>query len=206
MQNDSTRWCYRCEQWKPPTEFYPRYRYCKECKKRYIREWEANNPERVATLKKRWKERNPNADREYYEANAERIKARVRQYNEENRERRLENQREYTRLNTEARVRAKRQWRKDNPEKHRAQKIRRRAGKLAAEGECDAATMQAMYEHQGGLCAYCESPLFGTFHVDHMNPLARGGSNSWHNLAITCPKCNCSKGAKTTEEFFNLPA
>jgi 5-methylcytosine-specific restriction endonuclease McrA len=203
MQNDSSRWCYRCDEWKAPTEFYSRYKFCKECRKQDIRAWEAKNPERVADSKKRWKQKNPDADAQHYQANKERIKARTRNYYEENREQLLEQRRVYARANLDARVEYKRQWRKDNPEKHRAQSMRRRALKLASGGECDATTIQEMYESQQGLCAYCETVLFGSFHVDHMVPLSRGGRNDWTNLAITCADCNLSKAIKTVEEFFN---
>lgn len=59
-----------------------------------------------------------------------------------------------------------------------------------------------MFEDQGGLCAYCAKPLGGDWHVDHMTPLVRGGTNGWENLAITCVDCNLSKHAKTAEEFM----
>lgn len=61
-----------------------------------------------------------------------------------------------------------------------------------------------MYEDQQGLCAYCETPLFGTYHIDHMLPLSRGGRNDWVNLAITCPPCNMQKHDKTAEEFMEV--
>ena len=59
-----------------------------------------------------------------------------------------------------------------------------------------------MYDSQDGLCAYCETPLFGNFHLDHMIPVTRGGESSWQNLAIACPSCNIRKSARTAEEFM----
>lgn len=59
-----------------------------------------------------------------------------------------------------------------------------------------------MLESQEHLCAYCERPLMGSFHVDHMIAISRGGRNDWSNLAITCDACNRSKHTKTPLQFL----
>lgn len=53
-------------------------------------------------------------------------------------------------------------------------------------------------------CAYCNKPLFpDKYHVDHIRPLSRGGSNDLDNLCLACPKCNLSKGRLTLQEWRN---
>jgi 5-methylcytosine-specific restriction endonuclease McrA len=42
----------------------------------------------------------------------------------------------------------------------------------------------------GDPCAYCGAPME---HVDHITPLARGGTNDWFNLTAACQPCNSSK-------------
>lgn len=74
--------------------------------------------------------------------------------------------------------------------------------RLASENPCAPEEIEQMYEDQGGLCAYCEAPLEMLFHMDHMLPLSRGGTHAWENIAITCPRCNLRKSAKTAEEFM----
>lgn len=51
-------------------------------------------------------------------------------------------------------------------------------------------------------CAYCQGPLetFGSA-VDHIMPLARGGSHTLDNLTVTCQPCNRAKGDLTRAEF-----
>lgn len=49
-------------------------------------------------------------------------------------------------------------------------------------------------------CYYCGKNE-GVFHIDHVQPLAREGSNLWYNLVNACDACNLSKNAKTYEEF-----
>lgn len=41
--------------------------------------------------------------------------------------------------------------------------------------------------------------------IDHVHPLALGGSHIWSNVRCACRRCNGMKGAKTMEEFIQLP-
>lgn len=55
------------------------------------------------------------------------------------------------------------------------------------------------------LCAYCgahELPL-SEFHIDHVEPLFRGGGGEADNRVIACRSCNTSKSSKTLEDFLN---
>jgi 5-methylcytosine-specific restriction endonuclease McrA len=94
------------------------------------------------------------------------------------------------------------EWRAKELAGRRAYQAKRLAAQAAGGGECSPAEILEMYDNQGGLCAYCETPLFGDYHVDHMLPISRGGSSDWTNLAITCPPCNIRKHDKTVEDFW----
>ena len=82
---------------------------------------------------------------------------------------------------------------------------RRRARKLNAPGEDHTPEqVQALWRASGGVCAnpYCRVPIAkGSRHLDHIMPLARGGSNSIDNLQWLCNRCNRQKHAKTPEEW-----
>jgi hypothetical protein len=54
-------------------------------------------------------------------------------------------------------------------------------------------------ERDGYVCTYCSNPT--RLHVDHVIPLARGGSNAFDNLVTSCGPCNQSKGPKLPEEW-----
>ncbi|WP_431863023.1 HNH endonuclease [Microbacterium algeriense] len=43
--------------------------------------------------------------------------------------------------------------------------------------------------------------LSAGFHLDHVMPIARGGSHSIGNLTAACARCNLSKGALTVMEW-----
>ena len=48
---------------------------------------------------------------------------------------------------------------------------------------------------QGGTCAYCDTDVdLDSCHIDHVIPVAKGGTSKLSNLAISCPPCNMSKG------------
>jgi 5-methylcytosine-specific restriction endonuclease McrA len=44
-------------------------------------------------------------------------------------------------------------------------------------------------------------PVGDTYHVDHVVPLVRGGSDDPSNLVIACVPCNLSKGDKLPHEW-----
>ena len=39
-------------------------------------------------------------------------------------------------------------------------------------------------------------------HVDHIQPIARGGTGSWDNLTAACAFCNGSKNSRTLLDFM----
>jgi hypothetical protein len=50
-------------------------------------------------------------------------------------------------------------------------------------------------------CGYCLSPqhlVMARLEIEHIIPLAQGGSNAEANLWLACPICNRYKGDKTT--------
>lgn len=56
----------------------------------------------------------------------------------------------------------------------------------------------------GGVCQFCGvKPRQCT--VDHLIPLARGGTDDASNLAVACRRCNSIKHTKTPLELFNWP-
>lgn len=56
-------------------------------------------------------------------------------------------------------------------------------------------------EAQNGCCFYCDKDVRQEYTVDHLTPLARGGSDGPENIVIACASCNFHKADKTYEEF-----
>lgn len=59
-----------------------------------------------------------------------------------------------------------------------------------------------IWESQGQRCYYCAVLLaLGDISVDHKNPVERGGTNGFFNLAVACIACNKAKGTMTEVEY-----
>ena len=74
-----------------------------------------------------------------------------------------------------------------------------------AEGSYTGNDVLRLFEEQQGCCAYCGESLID-YHIDHVIPLSRGGSNWPENLCLACSECNLQKGALTPDEFWILRA
>lgn len=56
----------------------------------------------------------------------------------------------------------------------------------------------AILERWGHACAYCGGHAT---HLDHVDPLSKGGTDTEANIVPACAHCNLSKGAKTLAEW-----
>ena len=143
------------------------------------------------------------SQRRYREANHEKLLEKQRHYNETNQEKR----RQYDEANRQAAVERTRQWCKANPERARENSLQsvnnRRARKQGALDPCAPVTASATRQRVwlfGNACAYCGSD--GPLHLDHVEPLARGGRHTPDNLVPACPPCNRSKLARPVETWY----
>jgi len=60
----------------------------------------------------------------------------------------------------------------------------------------DSITKERLYQKCKGVCVWCDQPLtYQNSAIDHIFPLAKGGTNSEDNLQLLHPSCNKSKGA-----------
>jgi len=51
-------------------------------------------------------------------------------------------------------------------------------------------------------CAICGVGIQKKYHLDHVTPLALGGTNAGNNFQLLCPPCNRMKGAKHPVDFM----
>jgi 5-methylcytosine-specific restriction endonuclease McrA len=130
------------------------------------------------------------------------IRAREQIYREVNRDRINQRAAEHRKNNKPAYAVTATKWRKLHPESTRAQNSRRRAKKRGAEGSFTADDIAAIRRRQHDQCLICRVNLNGKGTVDHIVPLAAGGSNWPSNLQLLCKPCNSSKGARDPIEFL----
>jgi len=123
-----------------------------------------------------------------------------REYRDNNQEKIAAGNRQYYANNQEKIVDCSRQYRANNTDKIAAYSRNSRARKRNAYGSHTVAEIRAIFDSQLGLCANCKAKLFKSgkykFHVDHIVPLVKGGSNDRYNLQCLCPTCNLRKNAK----------
>lgn len=127
----------------------------------------------------------------WYQANKDRVRpARLARYADQRKDRVA-----YSKAWAEANV--------DKAREHsRIGRRNRRARAKAAGGTHTAADLTEILKAQGHRCAYCRADLRKTpKHVDHIVPLARGGSNGRANLQYLCQPCNQTKNSKDPVDF-----
>jgi len=66
----------------------------------------------------------------------------------------------------------------------------RRDRKRGAKGRCTFVQLQARIDYYGGLCWICKAPMEA---IDHVKPLAKGGTEWPANLRSICTSCNSVK-------------
>lgn len=158
------------------------------------REYRLKNKEKISAAKKL-----------RYSENPEPVKAAASKWAAENRDRKSAKCKEWREANKEYIKKSMRAWYSENIESVLASNRKRRAISRSADGHHTAADVRALLDNQQGFCANCKAKLFKSgkqkFHVDHIMPLALGGSNWPANLQCLCPRCNMSKGAKHPDEW-----
>lgn len=81
-------------------------------------------------------------------------------------------------------------YRAKNPDKVREFTRRRKERKL---GRLPRGTISRIRALQRNRCAICRVSLRNGDHVDHIIPLARGGTHTSGNIQLLCPTCNVRK-------------
>ena len=92
-----------------------------------------------------------------------------------------------------------RKYRKANPEKVREWRHHRQSKKYS---RLPRGSVKKIYDYQKGKCAVCKRKVGSDYHIDHILPLAKGGTHEKHNIQILCPSCNVRKSDKDPVEYM----
>lgn len=101
------------------------------------------------------------------------------------------------------------EWKKRNPDywktwgiQNRDKTYRSKARRRARERNAYVLDVNNadIFKRDNGLCYSCGEPIeVDSFHIDHLVPLALGGTHEPNNVAASCARCNLSKGPRMTE-------
>jgi 5-methylcytosine-specific restriction endonuclease McrA len=184
-------------------------------RKAYFAEYRAKNAASIAEKRRVYYEthRALIAERHkvYDQKNRVRKLAYYREYNGKRREELRKYGREYRSAN-KAKLKERRQsrreiillrhaqWARSHPESILTKNRNRKARLRNLPGKHGRLDIQAIWERQGHRCAVpgCQYPISDRkgkdkYHVDHIQPISRGGSNGPENLQILCGFHNTSK-------------
>lgn len=160
---------------------------CKPCTNKYNKSWKtAHNKRKVDPNDKRTsKEKRRDRDAIRYQLRKEEFRETSRKWFEANS------------------IRAKElaiRWRKENPDAYRVQRQNRRARKSNLKLSIGLSLI--LFALQRGKCACCGLPLGNNYHMDHIMPLALGGTNTDDNIQLLRQRCNNQKHAKHPVDFM----
>lgn len=158
---------------------------CKTCALERATKWAKENPSRVRATQRR-----------FYSLNREKRKA----YEELNKQSLLEKKRVYRELHKDHILLSNRTYKKNNKDIVNACNASRRGKLRGAVGRFSFNEISAMLLSQHNKCRICGEDLI-RYHVDHIVPVSRGGSNEISNIQILCAPCNLKKGRKLPSEF-----
>jgi 5-methylcytosine-specific restriction endonuclease McrA len=215
--------CSQCQTWQVFSEYVKRNAspdglsyICKQCRKKNRVNERPGDPQKRLAQKRAYREANKEKlkeqDRAYRQArrdqeytrmrawlaaNPDRARARRRAWKEKNHEKLRQQHRHYTAANRE-RVREKRRlWASANPLRMRAKEHNRRTKKQGNGGKYKAWEWAALCQWFGNVCLCCKQPEKLT--VDHVVPVAHGGTSNIDNLQPLCLPCNLLKGAQAID-------
>jgi len=151
-------------------------RDCRVCHRKRSIAWNKENPEKRLKIIARYHEKYP-----------EKQAARYIKYYAENKEKH------------KAGIYA---WRANNIEAARIIVHNYRARKRANSGTLSKGLAEKLYKLQRGKCACCKQPLGDDYHMDHIMPIVRGGTNTDGNIQLLRAQCNMQKHAKHPIEFM----
>jgi len=124
----------------------------------------------------------------------------LKEWKAKNRDKVLADKKQWDAANKEHIYKYNRRYATQNPEVKVASEAKRRALKLKSGGSYTSQDIKNMLSLQGNKCNACKIDLV-KYHVDHVIPLSRGGTNYPDNLQILCVSCNCRKSSKLPSEW-----
>ena len=207
--------CIKCGNTKQDEDFHGRANggdglrnSCKECMHVSHAAWREQNREKIKVQKTAYRAANPSKikarNAAWYAANTASAKEKSKAWQASNQDKVKVNQAAWHALNKEKTRARQAAWSVAHPEACRIKSHNRRARQIANSGKLSQGLQAKLFKLQHGKCACCGLPLGDDYHLDHIMPLALGGSNTDSNIQLLRQRCNGQKGAKHPINFMQM--
>lgn len=182
------------------------YPSCKMCRSKSRKESYEKNPkphkERSLAFYYANKEKISEYHAKRYSDNPEKKKMSSSKWRSENKEEANRRSAEYRLANPEKTSALVTRWHRSHPNEMRIYRQNRRARVRQNGGKLSQEIASKLLKLQGGKCACCGLPLGSDYHLDHIMPLALGGSNTDDNIQLLRSTCNLQKHTKHPVDFM----
>lgn len=164
---------------------------CKLCEKKRKALYYKENREKVIASNSAYHEANKSrrhqANANWRAKNADRIRERMSSWKMANHEKVAEKDKKWKRLNrTKVKI------------SNKNMRLKRRG----ANGKLSFGIKEKLFKLQRGKCACCGLPLGDDYHLDHIMPIALGGTNTDDNAQLLRARCNLQKQKKHPVDFM----
>ena len=179
---------------------------CKHCANARSAAWRAANPDKAKKFVADWvsknKEQKAKIDAKWGKENAEKKRASYARWKDKHPGKQESANAEWYLNNKEQRKANNKAWQLKNYGLLLRYSQNRRANKKNVGGVLSRGLKEKLFSLQRGKCACCSKPLGKYFHMDHIMPLALGGSNTDDNMQLLTATCNLQKNAKHPVKFM----
>lgn len=87
-------------------------------------------------------------------------------------------------------------WRKENMERANLSRKLRKHKVRAGGPPLKRDQIETLFSRQKWKCANCNCCIRNGYHIDHIYPVSKGGTNQISNIQLLCQPCNSRKSAK----------
>lgn len=170
--------------------------------------WAQANPEKRRAISTNWAAQNKDKVKEtqarHYEQNKSVIAARNKKWAEENKEKVYATTLIWRKQNRDKVNAITKRWMSKNQDRIRVYWQNKRVKRKLHIGDerLSPGIAKKLYMLQRGKCACCGEPLGSDYHLDHIMPLALGGTNTDDNIQLLRSTCNQQKHAKHPIDFM----
>jgi hypothetical protein len=169
-------------------------------------DWYKKNKDHATATRLKYRAENQEKETQYAiayrEANRDRISATQAAYRDKNKAGFKARDAEKYKANTEKCKAYNKNWYANNPDAVSIKNQNRRSRVKNVGGRLSKGLPQKLIALQRGKCACCGLPLGENYHLDHIMPLALGGTNTDDNIQLLRGECNNQKHAKHPVDFM----